>query len=212
MTRRSRFGVLLLLCGLSVQMPVEPSSARAEGSAAGTAVLTDDGLYTQPWFVDSFLDLRDDLADATAQGKRFAVVWEQRGCPYCREMHTVTLQDPEIGGYVRDRFSLVQLNLFGAREVTDFDGEKLPEKALARKWGVKLTPTIMFFPDAPPGGPGKDGKAIEVARMPGLLKPFAFLSMFRFVAEKRYGTDSFQHYLDETIQALRREGKPVSGM
>ena len=45
--------------------------------------LTDDGLYTQPWFLESFLILPEDLEGATAKAKRFAVMWDLKGCPYC---------------------------------------------------------------------------------------------------------------------------------
>ena len=50
-------------------------------------VLGDDGLYHQDWFVESFLDLREDLKEAADKGKHFAILWEQRGCPYCEKMH-----------------------------------------------------------------------------------------------------------------------------
>ena len=36
-------------------------------------ILTDDGLYTQAWFLQSFLDLGEDLEEARAGGKRFAI-------------------------------------------------------------------------------------------------------------------------------------------
>ena len=39
-----------------------------------------------------------------------------------------------------DRFELLQLNIIGAREVTDFDGQRLTEKEFARKYGVRATP------------------------------------------------------------------------
>ncbi|MGI9493933.1 MAG: hypothetical protein ACR2QF_16170 [Geminicoccaceae bacterium] len=35
-------------------------------------ILTDDGLYTQEWFLESFLDLKEDLDEAN--GKRFAIM------------------------------------------------------------------------------------------------------------------------------------------
>lgn len=49
--------------------------------ARAEAILTEDGLYRQPWFLESFLELADDLAGATEKKKRFAVMWELRGCP-----------------------------------------------------------------------------------------------------------------------------------
>ncbi len=164
------------------------------GAAAG-AELTDDGLYTEPWFLDSFLDLGDDLAEAAAHGKRFAVMWELRGCPYCQETHLVNFAEPQIRDFVRDHFEILQLNLLGARKVTDFDGEELEERALARKYAIRFTPTIQFFPDDRAALAGKTGRAAEVARMPGYLRPPDFLAMFRYVSDKAYQDGSFRTYL-----------------
>ena len=66
----------------------------------------DNGLHTQPWFLDSFLELADDLSEAAGEGKKFAVIWEQRGCPYCREMHRVNLADERIKKYITENYSV----------------------------------------------------------------------------------------------------------
>src|SRR5262245_24464996 len=113
--------------------------------ASAQAILTDDGIYRQPWFLESFLELADDLKGAAGEGKRFAVLWELRGCPYCRQTHLINFAKPEIADFVRQKFEILQLNIVGSREVTDFDGEKLPEKEFARKYGVRFTPTFQFF-------------------------------------------------------------------
>src|SRR4051812_15685236 len=91
-------------------------------------LLLEDGRYTQPWFLNSFLDLKEDLAESAEHGKRLALLWDQRGCPYCQEMHKVNLADPQVNAYIRDHFNVVQLDLFGSREVTDFDGSAMAEK------------------------------------------------------------------------------------
>lgn len=172
-------------------------------------VVNDDGLLTQAWFTESFLDLKDDLADAKAKGKRLAIIWEQRGCPYCKEMHSVNFAVPEISDYVREHFVVLQLNIHGARGVTDFDGQTLEERAMARKYGVVFTPTIQFFPDDPAAVQGKKGTAVEVARMPGYFKPFHFVSMFEYVFDKAYEKSEFQAYLQAKAERLRAEGKEV---
>ena len=51
------------------------------------AELGDDGLHKTAWMRDTFKDLRDDLAEANAEGKRLMVLIEQRGCIYCTKMH-----------------------------------------------------------------------------------------------------------------------------
>jgi thioredoxin-related protein len=145
-------------------------------------VRTENG-WTQDWFHESFLNLREDLEEATAAGQRLAVAFDQRGCPYCQEMHTDHLVQPEIEGYIRPRFRIVQLDLHGARPVTDFDGTVHEERALARRWRVTFTPTLVFLPEE---APRRMGREIEVARMHGLMPKPDFLALFTFVAERGY--------------------------
>jgi thioredoxin-related protein len=168
--------------------------------------VNDDGLYTQPWFMQTFLDLREDLTEAGAAGKRFVIMWEQKGCPYCKETHQVNFARPEIQEYVRSNFSVLQLNLWGSRQVTDFNGDAMEERALARRWRVNFTPTIQFFPPSLDGAGGKPGAEIEVARMPGYFKPFHFLSMFEFVKEEAYTKSNFQRFLQQKFAALKAKG------
>jgi thioredoxin-related protein len=178
----------------------------AEGKRVEPRLL-EDGLYAQDWFLQSFLDLKQDLGDTAASGKRLAIIWEQRGCPYCKDMHTVNFADPEINAYVRANFNVIQLNLWGDRPVTDFDGQEISEKALARKWGIIYTPTIQFLPETAAEIGSKNARDAEVMRMPGYFRPFHFAAMFHYVREKRYADTHFQRYLDEYREKLRAQGK-----
>ncbi len=155
-------------------------------SADAAATLTEDGIYKQDWFLESLLELEDDLKSATAGKKRLAVLFELRGCPYCKDMHFVNFAQPEIEKYVRENFEVLQLNIIGSREVTDFDGEKLSEKQLASKYGVRYTPTFLFFPESANGLRAKKPMQREVARWQGYVKPPQFFAMFRYVVERGY--------------------------
>jgi thioredoxin-related protein len=163
--------------------------------AQGEAVLTDDGLYKEPWFLESFLDLAEDLDGAQAQGKRFALMWELRGCPYCRETHLVNFAQPRISDYVRANFEVLQLNIIGSRKVTDFDGQEMSEKSLAAKYGIRLTPTVQFFGERSAQLKVLAPDKREVARAPGYLRPDDFLTLFRYVREKAYQSKSFREFL-----------------
>ena len=163
--------------------------------ARAEAVLTEDGLYRQPWFLESFLELADDLQGAANAGKRFAIAWELRGCPYCKETHLVNFARADIENYIKANFEVLQLNIIGSRKVTDFDGSEISEKALAAKYGVRFTPTFQFFPETVAGLADKTPEKREVARAPGYLRPDDFLALFRFVREKGYETKSFRDYL-----------------
>lgn len=170
-------------------------SMRPQLSLADALKLTDDGLIYQSWFLESFLILQEDLAEAQAQNKRFAIFWELKGCPYCKETHRVNLAKPEILDFVKSNFAVLQLNIIGSKIVTDFDGEELSERDLARKWGVKFTPTIQFFTDDVASAKGRSGRKSEVARIPGYFKPNHFDAMFRYVYDKAYEKQKFHEYL-----------------
>ncbi len=157
---------------------------------------SDDGMYHQAWEVASFLDLREDFADAQAKGRRFAIIFEQRGCVYCTKMHKEVLSQRYINDYVRENFNIVQLDLFGAREVTDFDGKKLSESKLAERWNVMFTPTVVFFKDDPLTLKGHQwGQSLEVTRMSLGFGAATFYDLFVWVRAKIYETDrNFQRF------------------
>ena len=74
---------------------------------------------------------------------------------------------------------MVQINLHGDTEVTDFDGEVLTEKQAARKWGLLFTPSILFLPEEVEDG--LSAQAASVALMPGAFGAGTTLDMFTWV-------------------------------
>lgn len=163
--------------------------------AAAAPVLTEDGYYREDWFIETFLELADDHDAARKRGKRFAVIWELKGCPYCKETHFVNFARPDIRAFASSNFDILPLNIIGARKVTDFDGEELSEKQLAAKYGVKFTPTIQFFRDSPEALKALPAQKREVIRIPGYLRPDDFLDVFRFVQQKSYESKTFREFL-----------------
>lgn len=170
--------------------------AMTPGVLHASGRLGEDGLYHQDWFIDSFLDLGEDITSAAAKGKRFAVLWGLKGCPACKTMHEVHFADTQLVDFIKARFEIVHLNILGAREVTDFDGRKWGEKAFSQLYGIRGTPSIQFFPKTREAVPANTlPEKREVVRMPGLLEPKAFLGMFRYVHEEGYRSLSFVEWL-----------------
>lgn len=166
----------------------------------------DDGLHKEDWFALTFRDIGEDIAQAKSQGKRLAIVIEQRGCIYCRQMHETLLSDPEVRDYIKANYMVVQYNMFGDEEVTDTDGAVLTEKKAARKWGYLFTPTIVFLPEDPPQDQSVAQAAVAV--MPGAFGKWTFLDMFKWVREKGYETDEpFQIYHARHIAEARAAGR-----
>lgn len=100
MSTRRRFLAGALALGL-------PAKAMAQ------AIQGDDGLYREPWFLESFLDLPDDLKAAREHGKRLAILWELKGCPFCKQIHLVNFADTATSAFIRERFEILQLNFIG---------------------------------------------------------------------------------------------------
>ena len=162
------------------------------------AELGDDGLHKPDWLRDTFKDMAEDLAEANAEGKRLMIIFEQRGCIYCTEMHNSVFPDPEIDALIRDNFFVVQMNLFGDVEVTDFDGTALPEKEMAVRWGVVFTPTMMFMPEQV--AEGQTAAQAAVVTMPGAFKRGTTSALLSWVKDKGYESGQhFQKYLAERL-------------
>jgi thioredoxin-related protein len=173
---------------------------------SGAAELGESGLHVQPWFALTFKDVGEDVAEAAANGKRLAILVEQAGCIYCKELHETVLSDPEVRDYIAANFMVVQYNMFGDEEVTDLDGEALSERSAIRRWAVSFTPTVIFLPEtAPETGTARDA-AVEI--MPGAFGKWTTLHMFQWVAEKGYeGEEHFQKYHARKLEEMRAAGR-----
>ena len=165
----------------------------ALAAGAYASEVGDDGLHKTPWMRDTFKDLSEDLEEANAEGKRLMVIIEQRGCIYCKKMHEEVFSLEDIASYIDENYFVVQINMFGDVEVTDFDGTALPEKEIVKKWGALFTPMILFFPENVPDD--EIASQAAVATMPGAFGRHTTFNMLNWVVEKGYeGDESFQRY------------------
>ena len=157
------------------------------------AELGDDGLHVAPWIEETFLDLREDLETANAEGRRFAVIVEQRGCIYCTRMHEEVFVQPRLAELPEQEFSVVRLNMHGSLEAVDFDGEAMEERDLVRRWRNMFTPTMHFFRDEVPDG--MTGAEAAVVAMPGAFEAGTMFNLLSWVLEEGYdGEEDFQRY------------------
>lgn len=158
------------------------------------AELGDDGLHKAAFFRETFKDLAEDLAEANDEGKRLMVMVEQRGCIYCTKMHEEVFSQLDVAEFIAENYFVVRLNLHGSTEVTDFDGETGEERAMARKWGLLFTPTMLFFPKQVDGVPAPQA---AVVNMPGAFGKGTTMDMLTWVLEERYlnqEEEDFQRY------------------
>jgi thioredoxin-related protein len=167
--------------------------------ARAVVPMGDDGLHKPDWLQNTFLDLRDDLAEANAQHKRLMIIVEQRGCIYCKKMHEEVFPTPAIDKIIRETYFVDQLNLWGDRQVTDFDGKVLAEKDMAQRWNVVFTPTMIFLPEEVSAD--KTAAQAAVMVMPGAFGKNTTLAMFTYIRDHVYTQKiQFQKYFADNFQ------------
>ena len=180
--------------------PMTMVSVAKAGDAAPT--MGEDGIYHYDWYHQSFLELADDLEEALDDDKILMIKFDQKGCIYCEKVALEILSEPAINAYVREHFVVVQLDIYGGREVTDLDGDIRPENEMSRKWGVIFTPTIYFL-----GAPVDGGTIPEQASavMPGAFGKLTFLGFLEWIVAKGYeGDEPFQKYFGRRMPEIRK--------
>ena len=163
-------------------------------------LLASNSVFSQEppeWFVESFLDIREDAAEAAKDGRRLMLYFMQEGCPYCKQLVTANFRDARIVEKMRRSFMPVTINIWGDREVTLPDGRKMPEKRFAASLKVQFTPTLVFF----------DAKGAPAHRINGYLPPEEFYAALdAAIGSTPPAATGFPGSID-----LRRKGsKPVA--
>jgi thioredoxin-related protein len=150
--------------------------AQAEQEAAPAALeagMVNPGYEEKPdWFVNSFLDIREDVSEAAAAGRRVLLYFYQDGCPYCKKLLDTNLSLKDTETRMRENFAVIAINMWGDREVTGFDGGLTTEKAFAKSLRVMFTPTLLFL----------DETGNVVLRVNGYYPPHKFNAALNYAA------------------------------
>lgn len=138
-----------------------------------------------PWFKESFLDIREDIAEAAKGDRRLMLYFHQDGCPYCDKLLRENLGNKAIAEKTRKHFDVIAINLWGDREVTDLEGRATTEKAFAKALRVQFTPTLLMLDE-------KGGTAL---RLNGYVPPHQFDAALDYVGGRLEKKQSFTDYL-----------------
>lgn len=160
-------------------------SSLSMAHAALARSATPEGFHRQDWFHVSSFDLRQDLQFASDAKKRLVLLWEQKGCPYCRKMHEVVFRRGDIVELIRSNFVVIQMDLWGSRNFVDLFGETKTEEQLARSYFVRATPTTLFFEES--------GEV--VFSMPGYAEPPVFKGVYQFALQRAYKNEGLMSWL-----------------
>jgi thioredoxin-related protein len=142
------------------------------------------------WFSQSFLDLREDVAEAAQAHKRVMLYFGQDGCPYCAALMKTNFSQPEIVAKARASLSAIALNIWGDRDVTWTDGEVRREKAFAAFLKVQFTPTLLFL----------DERGQVIARLNGYYPPHRFEAVLDWVGGRMEHKVPLGEYLQSHVR------------
>jgi thioredoxin-related protein len=137
------------------------------------------------WFKESFLDIREDVTEATHAGRRVMLFFHQNGCPYCSLMVERNLSQHAIEQQMQKELDVIGINMWGDRSVLDMAGQEQTEKSFAATLRVQFTPTLLFL--------NESGQV--VLRLNGYTPPATFKQALDYIGKKQEQQVSFRDYL-----------------
>lgn len=148
--------------------------------------LVNPGFVQKPgWFKASFLDLREDVAEAAAAGKRVMLYFYQDGCPYCEKLINTNFAQRDIVAKTRENLDVIAINMWGDNTVTDLQGNEVTEKQFSVGMKVQFTPTLLFL----------DEQGNVALRINGYYPPHKFMTALDYVAGHHERALAFREYL-----------------
>lgn len=142
------------------------------------------------------------ITDLTKTDKTLLVMFEQKKCSTCDELHQdITKRKESIE--LLSRFNVVVLDMWSDQVIKTPSGNKMKIRDWAKKLDIKYAPSLLFF----------DRSGNEVFKTDAYLKAFHTQSVMDYVASGAYKTQSnFQRYIDERADHLRELGIEVNLM
>ena len=166
------------------------------GNNSGDNLVFDDSLLSEEliypdWFKLSLGDLRDDLKEAKASGKKGIITYfGQKRCAYCEQFIKTSLSDPDIVNYLRQHFDVIAFDIWSIDDIIDTDGKEYTERDLSLHYKTNFTPSLVFYDE--------NGK--PVFRLRGFYPPYKFRAALEYVTEKFYEKETFSEYFARAVQ------------
>lgn len=143
-----------------------------------------------------------DLKQALQPGKHLLVMFEQRQCATCDELHLDILSRPESKEQLQ-RFDVSVVDMWSNDEIITPGGKRQKIREWSKDLNIKYAPSLVYFND----------KGEEVFRSDAYLKAFHVQSVMDYVASGAYKEQSnFQRYIDTRADRLREQGVEINLM
>ncbi len=145
---------------------------------------------TPSWFKGSFLEITEDVKEASESGKHVLLFFHLNGCPYCNRMINENFQREPLKSQIKANFDSIEINIKGDREIAMSNELTAIESELAAQLNIQYTPTILFL----------DDNNKTVLRLNGYRSPAALKQALDFVQQKAYQKTSFSEFKRNNMQ------------
>ena len=131
--------------------------------------------------------------------KPLAVLFEDKGCVLCNQIHDGHLKSPVINKILK-QFTFVRLDALSQENIIDPEGNKTTPRDYAEKLGLTYRPGIVLF-----------DKGKEIIRIESMLYTYHFQEVLRYVGEGHYKKypNSFYDYLNVKTAELLKSGENI---
>ena len=142
------------------------------------------------------------IKNLTQQDKPLLLMFEQRKCDTCDELHLDILKR-KVSVELLSKFNVLVLDMWSDKKIITPAGKTIKIRDWAKQLNVQFAPSLLFF----------DMKGEEVFRTDAYLKAFHTQTAMDYVASEAYKTQSnFQRYVDKRADHLREQGIKVNLM
>jgi len=168
--------LLLPLCAMAAS-----PEAVAKGEVTGARMSVHPN-----WFKESFLEISEDLEEASEYGKHVILYFEFNGCPYCYRTIEDNFKHAPYGEFIQQNFDVIALNVFGDREVALDQATSATEKEIASRLNVVYYPTLVIL--------NSDNQT--VLRMAGYRNRPYFRAALDYVQQRAYEQQTLASFIN----------------
>ncbi|MBT3276759.1 thioredoxin fold domain-containing protein [Candidatus Thioglobus sp.] len=138
------------------------------------------------WFKATFMDFSEDLEEAADEGRHVMIYFHQDGCPYCAKLVQDNFHDDDLVAKLQKDFDVIETNMWGDRELTDWQGDDYTEKEFSAKMKIQFTPTILFL----------NTKGKTLLRLNGYQSIAKMHATLDYISSKTYLDQSYASYMN----------------
>ena len=175
--------ILYLLFALLLTQPSFAQEQVKQGEFLGAKPLES----LPDWFKTSFLDFSEDLIEATDENRHIMIYFHQNGCPYCAKLVNDNFHNESLVAKLKKHFEVIQINMWGDRDLTDWQGREFSEKQFSSVMQVQFTPTLLFL----------NAKGSTLLRLNGYQPTDKMHAVLDYISGKKYLKQSFASYANK---------------